>query len=286
LLVEVEPSELRLSDEPKLTVTIRSQPGVTVTKPPFGESVGEFLIRDFFEPLPTAEGNLEVTQQIYTLEPTRAGKLTIAPVVVRFTDGRTDGDGKEHLIESEALQIEVSTVVGDEAPSLTDLRPSAGPIELPSEGPPVWVWLTLASVLTLLSGVVWYRRRPAARPQPPQLTPRQLAEQELQSLIGRRLAETNVKEFYVEVTAVVRRYIERSTGVRAPEQTTEEFLREILGKTIYADKEQRRLQQFLESADLVKFAGVRPAQTDIDSSIERAREFTQLETEQKEETSA
>jgi len=275
-----------LSDEPTLTVTIRSQPGVTVTKPPFGESVGEFLIRDFFEPLPTAEGNLEVTQQIYALEPTRAGKLTIAPIVVRFTDGRRDGDGQEHLIESEALQIEVSTVVGDEAPSLTDLRPSTGPIELPSEGPPVWVWLTLASVLALVGGIAWYRRRPGARPQPPQLTPQQMAQQELDTLISRRLAETDVKEFYVEVTAVVRRYIERSTGVRAPEQTTEEFLREILGRTIYADNEQRRLQQFLESADLVKFAGVRPAKSDIDSSIERAREFTQLETEQHEETSS
>ena len=33
--------------------------------------------------------------------------------------------------------------------------------------------------------------------------------------------------YYMELTAVVRRYIERTTGVRAPEQTTEEFLHEV-----------------------------------------------------------
>ena len=82
----------------------------------------------------------------------------------------------------------------------------------------------------------------------------------------------------------MRRYIERSTGVRAPEQTTEEFLREIVTNSAFTDEEQRRLQQFLESADLVKFAGHQPAQEDMDASIKGAREFTQRNSGQPEET--
>lgn len=285
LTVEITPDVVRLSDEPTLTLTIRSEPGVEVTKPPFGESVGEFLIRDYHEPLPTTDGNINVTRQIYTLEPTHAGTLTVAPIAVRFHDRRTSGDGGEYVVESEALQIEVSTVVGDSAPSLEDLRPSVGPVHLPSGGPPGLVWIVTGLMAAVIAALIWWRQHRRRKiTQEPSLTPRQLAELELDRIISRRLSETDVKEFYVELTGVVRRYIERSTGIRAPEQTTEEFLREIVTNTVFSDDEQRQLQQFLESADLVKFAGHQPAREVAESSIVRAREFTQRNSEPSEET--
>jgi hypothetical protein len=274
LSVEVSPGSVRLSDEPVLTLTIRVEPGAEIKKPPFGESIGEFLIRDFHEPLPRADGDVEIFQQIYTLEPTHAGSLTIAPIAVTFRD--TD-DGEDRVIESEALNVEVSTIVGDAAPSLAGLKPPAGPIELPSEGPPFRLWGPLLGLLLAVGGVVWYRQRRKSMIVPPPPTPRELAQRELDQIISQRLAETDVKVFYVELTGVVRRYIERSTGVKAPEQTTEEFLREILSKTLFEDAEQRRLQHFLESADLVKFAGHQPVEGDVDASIQKAREFTQLD---------
>ena len=277
LIVEVSAAEIRLSDEPTLTLTVRAESGVEVETPPFGESVGEFLIRDYREPLPSADGDIEITRQIYVLEPTHAGTLTIAPIALTFHDQRPQGDHKQHTIESEAIQVEVTTIVGDAAPTLSDLRPAAPPRELPSEGPPAVVWVTLLVILAA-AAVFWWRRQ---RRQPEfteqQLSPRQLAELEINQIVERRLAETDVKAFYAEVTGVVRRYIERSTGVKAPEQTTEEFLREILDRDLFSDIEQRQLRQFLESADLVKFAGHQPETTDIDRSIDRAREFTQRE---------
>ena len=84
----------------------------------------------------------------------------------------------------------------------------------------------------------------------------------------------------------MRRYIERSTGVSAPEQTTEEFLREIVQDAVFADQDQQRLQQFLESADLVKFAALEPAASDIEASFERAKEFIRLQREEPQEVAA
>jgi len=49
---EVQPPKARLSDEPMLTLTIEYEDGVQVEKPPFSNSMGSFLIRDFHEPLP------------------------------------------------------------------------------------------------------------------------------------------------------------------------------------------------------------------------------------------
>jgi len=283
VILEVTPRSPRLSDEPQLTVTIRSETGVRIEKPPFGSALGDFLIRDFEEPIPDSEGETQILRQVYTLEPTRAGKLTIAPIAVRFHDERTDGDGQAHTLESEALTVEVSTVLSDAAPSLADLRPAAGPVELPAAGSSFQWWPAAAVTGLLVAGFVVWRVRRRQAPEESTLSPQELAWLELEQIVDSRLAESDAKKYYVELTGVVRRYIERSTGVSAPEQTTEEFLREIVQDAVFADQDQQRLQQFLESADLVKFAAVEPDASDIEASFERAQEFIRLQREQQQE---
>ncbi|MFP6766323.1 MAG: BatD family protein [Planctomycetaceae bacterium] len=283
VILEVSPRSPRLSDEPQLTVLIRSEPGVRIEKPPFGTALGDFLIRDFQEPVPGADGQTQVLRQVYTLEPTRAGKLTIAPITFRFHDERPDGDGQTHTLESEALTVEVSTVLGDAAPSLADLRPAAGPVELPAGGSHSGQWLAGMAVLLAVAGAVVWKVRRLKTPVSAPLSPQELAWLELEQVVERRLAESDIKAYYVELTGVVRRYIERSTAVSAPEQTTEEFLREIVQDAVFADEDQRRLQQFLESADLVKFAALEPAASDIEDSFERAKEFIRLQREETQE---
>ena len=275
--VEVEPAKARLSDEPTLTLTIRSQDGVDVVKPPFGESLGDFLIRDFREPLPKVEDEWRILQQVYTLEPTRTGTLSIWPIGVTFTDNRTGQDGRERTIQTEGLTVTVASVVEDEVPSLADLKPMADPVELPTTGRTI-LWAA-ALILLLASGgglFVWRRLRRRAVEAAVELSPRELAWLELQQLIEQNLAGEDVKLFYVELTGVVRRYIERTTAVRAPEQTTEEFLTQIARDTTFADEESRRLRGFLESADLVKFAAHQPRAEDIEEAFDRAKLFIGL----------
>lgn len=277
--VEVEPAEARLSDEPTLTLVIDHARGVTVRKPPFGESLGEFVIRDFREPLPRTVGDREVIEQIYTLEPTGTGELSIYPISVTFTDTRPDGDHKEHTVQTEGLTVRIASVLESDVPSLADLRPAAGPVELPrSEGPGAW-WPVILAVVVFAGGAAawwWWRRRRKTEQATP-LSPRELAYLELERLLEEDLPGRDVKRFYVELTAVVRRYIERTTGVHAPEQTTEEFLREIGGKPVFSPEESGRLRQFLESADLVKFAAHQPQSEDVEESFRRAKAFIGLD---------
>ena len=51
LSVSVEPAKARLSDEPKLTIEIEYPKGVTIRKPDVGSALGDFILRDFREPL-------------------------------------------------------------------------------------------------------------------------------------------------------------------------------------------------------------------------------------------
>ena len=275
--VDVTPKEPRLSDEPKLTLTIIAEDGVEVDAPPFGESLGEFVIRDFHEPIPKRADGYRILQQIYTLEPTRAGPISVAPISVRFVDDRPDGDGSEHTVETEALTLNIATIVPSEAPSLNDLRPPAPPLELPEDRMAfAWLW-AICGIMLLVGGYLMVRRRRMAKQKAePQLSPQELANRELRALISRKLSETDVKAFFVELTGIVRRYIERSTGVRAPEQTTEEFLREVNANNLFPHETNARLGAFLESADLVKFAGYQPDQEGIKQGTLRAKQFIEL----------
>ena len=277
LTVEVSPEEPRLSDEPQLTLTIRSEPGVRIVKPPFGQAMGDFVIRDFHEPVADIDDGAEVIQQVYTLEPTRAGRLTIAPIAVHFQDERDGRDKQEHTIESEALIVKVSSVLVEDIPFLTDLKPAAAPIELPATYATDWIWAGVGIFALVVSGIVVGLIRRGRTVGERKLTPEELAQLELERIVDEKIAESNVKVFYVELTGVVRRYIERSTGVNAPDLTTEEFLRQIVDDALIADQDQVRLRGFLEAADLVKFAAFEPDTSDIDSSIERAKQFIQLQ---------
>ena len=74
---------------------------------------------------------------------------------------------------------------------------------------------------------------------------------------------------HVRLTGIVRRFIERETGIHAPEQTTEEFLRAISSGDVFSRDERDRLREFLEVADLVKYAAHQPRKEDVEETFNR-----------------
>jgi len=272
--VEVEPARPRLSDRVTLTVSIDHAAGVTVEPPAFGEAFGDFAVVELREPLARIEQGREIRQQVLTLEPTHTGELEIWPVDVTFMDTRPEGDGREHVVSTEPLSVEVRSAVDAEAPRLADLRPKAGPLGLPFSYA-AWIWGGAGGLVVLAAaGVLWWHCRGRKAIAPPRiLTPAEIAMRELERIIEEDLAHRDVKRFYIELTGVVRRFIEQTTAIRAPEQTTEEFLREIAVRATFSPAENRRLKSFLEAADLVKFAAHRPREEDIEASLDRAKGF-------------
>ncbi len=282
ITVEVRPHPARLSDEPTLTLTIDSARGVVVEKPPFGEAIGGFVIRDFREPLPETQGDREVRRQIYTLEPVQTGTQHIDPITVAFTDRRPQGDGKRHTVQTESLAVEVTSMLPADVPSLDQLKPMAGPMELPQPANQALTWLMGGSLAAVFAAAVcWWlwRRRRKDLPEKT-LSPQELAYLELEALLQENVSATDVKLFYVRLTGIVRRFIERTTGVHAPEQTTEEFLREIGRGQLFRDDERTRLKAFLESADLVKFAAQEPTAADVEQTFQRAQAFLGLQAQE------
>ena len=134
-----------------------------------------------------------------------------------------------------------------------------------------WVCLAVLAVLAILAGLVGLTRYIARRVKEHRMSPIERAWVELDRLLKKGLpGRGRYKDFYVELTMVVRRYVQRKYGVKAPHLTTEEFLREF--------KDERRetrdeLRKFLESADMVKFAGVEATPEMADEATDSARGY-------------
>jgi hypothetical protein len=282
LLVRVGPRSPRLSDLVAMDIRVEAPPGVEIRPPAFGEAVGDFLIRDYTE-RPPEPGAANRRRFHYELEPAHAGKHLIRSVAVEFVDRREESERRGEpgpepaLVETDPIEVDVTSDLKDEAPSLARLEPMVPPRPVPQAVAIGWVIASiLAGVLVLLAVAALLRRR--RRPvEPRRRTPEEVAGEALAALLAEDLPGRGlVKEFYLRLTAIVRRYVEDTTGIRAPEQTTEEFLRDVRARAVFPPDRSVRLAEFLEAADLVKYAGQLPREGQVDGAIARAHEFVNV----------
>lgn len=277
--VRAAPREPRLSDLVEMDIVVTAPKGVEIKPPAFGQAVGDFLVRDYSEKSETGAdsgADAVVRRFHYQLEPTQTGRHLIRSQLIEFADRRPLSEQKvvTSFVECEPLEINITSELGDQVPDLANLEPMQPP--RPIDGRSASWWWLLAGLIIVIAGViVWLRRKKTARVlSVPVLTPEQIAHAALAALLAENLpGQGLLKEFYLRLTGIVRQYIEGTTGLRAPEQTTEEFLQAMRAKELFSYEKSVRLKEFLEAADMVKYAGQQPGDEQIATSIARAREF-------------
>jgi hypothetical protein len=86
------------------------------------------------------------------------------------------------------------------------------------------------------------------------------------------LARGEYKLFYLELSDIFRRYLEKRYGIYALERTTVEIIDEFR-KLALDSKEEKTIHEFLDGCDLVKFAKFVPTAEDIERDFQTAKEF-------------
>jgi len=157
----------------------------------------------------------------------------------------------------------VTNVLGGNLPveakeELRDIKP---PIEFARWWP--WVVGAAALILLALAGYYVWRAWKQARAyagMPPIIPAHVRAKQKLEEAL-RIIAQP--QPFCVMVSDTIRFYLEERFNFRAPERTTEEFLRELQGTNLLLPDQKTSLGEFLQSCDLVKFARYEPAEPEL-----------------------
>ena len=238
-----------------------------------------------------ASDGTRTIQQVYSLdvlgsEPIEIPALTArygedsstsAPTSAPATDAELEGE-----LSSQPLTIAVKSVLTEnDAPEQP--REITGVVRPP---PRKWTALDWAialvtTAIALLGAHLLFRRFRARwlRPPPP-IAPEIWALRELERLAALPLdGFDRVRNYYYRVSEIVREYIEKKFALRAPEMTTEEFIRSAAtadagrGRAARLPFDPTALRPFLEACDRVKYAAYEPMPEDAQETLETARAF-------------
>jgi len=132
-------------------------------------------------------------------------------------------------------------------------------------------WILLGLLVVGLILYMIFRKKETLEELEAKIPPYELALKRLNQLDEKQLWQNNkIKAFYVELTEIVRTYIERELKIPALESTSDELIETItdfnISSSLNIPKETlERLQNLLHESDLVKFAKSKPLANEIES---------------------
>ncbi|WP_118973329.1 DUF4381 family protein [Taibaiella koreensis] len=191
-------------------------------------------------------------------------------------------NGQQQELRTDSIPLEVTTVAVDTTKAFKPIK------EIVAVKWSIWdYWKIILAALLLLGIIIFvivyfvrYRKNkiPAQAKVPPEKA-HEKALRLLKELKDKRLGEQErSKEYFSELSDIIRIYLEERFGITAMEQTTDELLA-LLKKQNDARSELRKvrpeLKTILRTADLAKFAKANPLPHEYDACMAAAVEVVQ-----------
>ncbi len=280
--VTVWPSKPTLGEPIYLRLDIDAPAGVDIDAP-FQEAgdqrLGRFKVVGFVRDQHRKADGAQHQEQTYTLEAPSSGKHRVPPLRLEMIDSRPDA-AKAATAKQEILTEEIPLDIAPVAAAVTgkELKAAAGKLDPDVGGTPWTTYLLFASILAICGSVslllarnVGQRRRIAAKKSAYDEAIGKLRSLEVRGAPSAESADA----WFVELSGIVRSYLEHRYDIRAPELTTEEFLQAASRAPELTGGHRTQLSQFLERCDRVKFAGYRPDSDESIGTLAAAREFVE-----------
>ena len=163
-----------------------------------------------------------------------------------------------------------------------DIRGIKDPLVLPRNYRKWIIWGSIGFASLILACAlfyIWRRKRTGKGLLPEKIVPsrpaHEIALEELTAIKeSSLLQEGKVKEFYVQISEVIRRYVEGRYFIVAMELTTFELIENLQRSEISAE-EIEMFHEFLITCDLVKFAKFKPTSAENSANLDEAFEIVQ-----------
>ncbi|MFO8066402.1 MAG: hypothetical protein R6U11_02355 [Bacteroidales bacterium] len=187
-------------------------------------------------------------------------------------------DGNTEKFESEAVLLTVSEVEIDEKLPPKDIKPILSvPITLRELLP----WIIGALIIIIAAWLLYKYRRIFKKKKAsssfdikPDIPAHIFALEELEKLNKKKLWQNGeIKLFHIELSNIIRYYIELRYGIMAMEMTTEEILASIRHIIDKKSEQYKNLKEILTMADLVKFARHIPLADENQRNLDKSFDF-------------
>lgn len=271
---KVDKSTITIGDLIKYTVEVTRSPEIVIEMPELASNLGAFEIRDYSIHEPKSKNGSVIERIDYTISTFDVGEFEIPPLVFHYM---LPGDSTKNELRTQKINILVESLKPSEAGDIRDIK---APLALPRNFRRIIIWSSvgLAFLVLLLTSIYIWRRKRAGKGLLPQKVepPRPAHEIALDQLKALKastlLAEGNVKEYYIQMSEIIRRYIEGRYFIVALEMTTCELIQNLRNSEVEPENIQL-IQEFLEFCDLIKFAKYSPSDVENDASISKAFEL-------------
>ena len=270
-VARLDSTRFLIGDPIPLKIQLTHPEGAQFT-PLVGDTLGSFTVLH-----PPAMEPVKGTASSFGLVLSRydSGTVQIPPIQLSYT---LPGDNSPRTVSTQPVSVSLGLVQVDTTQPIHDLKP---PLDIPLTLAEMAI---IAGIIIAVAALAWFlyrywKKRRAAKPEAPVVQdvrpPHILALEELGLLKNKRLWQQGlIKEYYSEVTEIVRRYFEKRYNVAALEQTTEEILSAIephVRKSDILDVTGRLLTR----ADLVKFAKFTPGISEHEEALTHAYEIVE-----------
>lgn len=266
--IEPDTTEIHVGDPLALRLSVE-HPADLAVRWPDSLSLGPFEALALEASPSEASADGARTAAVLHVTAFELGELEIPSFTLELTDG---GDGTA-TVSTDPVVIGVTTVGLDESGDIRDVK---GPRAIARNWLLLWPWFVLALTLGAL-GYWWGRRRRRtpdradSGPPAPDRPPHEVAIEALDRLEASPLLERGeIKLYHVEVSRIIRAYVEGRYRIWALEMVTPDVISS-LGRAGVDPGIRTAFERFLDACDLVKFAKSRPADAACRSTLADAR---------------
>lgn len=213
-------------------------------------------------------------QQKLTITSFDSGAFTVPSFIFHLQNEST---GAVDSLLTREMELHVYTPMVDTTKAFKIIK---GPESVPYTFDEILPWVIV--VLGIIAGIIliiWFVRsrkkgKPMFNKKPkPKLPPHQLAIQKLEALrINRIWQSGKIKEYYTNITDIMREYFTDRFLFEAWEMTSDEIINELKKKKIN-EQALEKITFTLELSDLVKFAKAKPDPLEHDTALNHCIDF-------------
>lgn len=190
---------------------------------------------------------------------------------------RKEGLGELTPLSSEPLTITFTTVAVDTSAAFKAIKP---PFDEPVTFGEVLPYILIALAILAAVLIVYFylkRRKPKDKPiekYDPKIPPHVFALEELRKLESEKLWQRDeIKRYHTRLSEIVRIYVERRFEINALEMTSFELLH--LMERLIDESEYAKLKYILATADMAKFAKLKPLPDENTLAMKYSYEFVE-----------
>lgn len=203
----------------------------------------------------------------------------IEPISVEIAP---DEHGKHITLFSNRLSFKINSVLKQGDSEIKDIKPNLK-ISLP-----FYYYLILIPIILCIAALsIWIKKLLSKKSAQNEIvkSPEEIAQERFVKLKDARTEEKQqIKDYYLEMTGILRDYISDRYRIKAPEMTSSELMKELTDNSLFPDAK-LPLRKLLSKSDEVKFCEFVPEHESIPQDLKSAEEiYSSIKIEEESET--